>query len=84
MGTELAVKAYNKEEAENWRREASLLGQTLRGKSGVDVGTSNVLLHVLPCEGLVRQLDNTVEKQFAKKAILHPIQVHCLKASLHA
>lgn len=33
------------------------------------------MLHVRPCEGLMRQLDGTIEKRFAKKELLCPIQV---------
>ena len=42
---------------------------------GMDVGRCELVLHVRPCEGLMRQLDGTVEKRFAKKEILYPLQV---------
>ena len=47
---------------------------------GMDIGRSELVLHVRVCEGLMRQLDGTVEKRFAKKEILYPLQVqaHCL------
>lgn len=42
---------------------------------GMDIGRSELVLHVRVCEGLMRQLDGTVEKRFAKKEILYPLQV---------
>jgi hypothetical protein len=42
---------------------------------GIDVGDVDLVLHVRPCEGLVRQLDGTVEKRFAKKEVMIPLQV---------
>lgn len=42
---------------------------------GVDIGRSELVLHVRVCEGLMRQLDGTVEKRFAKQEILYPLQV---------
>lgn len=41
----------------------------------MDIGRSELVLHVRVCEGLMRQLDGTVEKRFAKKEILYPLQV---------
>ena len=35
----------------------------------------DLVLHVRPCEGLVRQLDGTVKKRFSKEEIIVPIQV---------
>lgn len=46
---------------------------------GVDVGRSELVLHVQPLEGLMRRLDGTVEKRFAKKDILYPLQVESRK-----
>lgn len=34
-----------------------------------------MVLHVRPCEGLVRQLDGTVEKRFSKTELRVPLQV---------
>lgn len=42
---------------------------------GLEVGPTDVVLHVRPCEGLVRQLDGTVEKRFAKTEQRVPLQV---------
>jgi hypothetical protein len=44
---------------------------------GLDVGNCDIMLHVRVCEGLVRQLDGSIEKRFARKELLYPIQVHC-------
>ncbi len=48
----------------------------------MEVGRCELVLHVRPCEGLMRQLDGTVEKRFAKKEILYPLQV-LLKTVVH-
>ena len=42
---------------------------------GLDVGKCDIMLHVRVCEGLVRQLDGSIEKRFARKELLYPIQV---------
>ena len=42
---------------------------------GLDVGNCDIMLHVRVCEGLVRQLDGSIEKRFARKELLYPIQV---------
>ena len=42
---------------------------------GIEVGPTDVMVHVRPCEGLVRQLDGTVEKRFAKTQLTVPLQV---------
>ena len=39
------------------------------------MGDVDLVLHVRPCEGLVRQIDGTVEKRFAKKELMVPLQV---------
>ena len=40
------------------------------------MGRSELVLHVQPLEGLMRRLDGTVEKRFAKKEMLYPLQVY--------
>ena len=45
------------------------------GVQGLDVGNCDIMLHVRVCEGLVRQLDGSIEKRFARKELLYPIQV---------
>ena len=52
------------------------------------MGPTDVVLHVRPCEGLVRQLDGTVEKRFAKTELRVPLQVldrqrACAASELH-
>lgn len=49
----------------------------------MDIGRSELVLHVRVCEGLMRQLDGTVEKRFAKKEILYPLQVSFFPAALY-
>ena len=43
---------------------------------GLDVGQCALLLHVHPCEGLVRQVDGSIEKRFSPKHLMYPIQVN--------
>ena len=50
---------------------------------GLDVGNCDIMLHVRVCEGLVRQLDGSIEKRFACKELLYPIQVHCSTKPAH-
>lgn len=40
----------------------------------VEVGPCDIVLHVRPCEGLVRQLDGSIEKRWAPKELACPIQ----------
>ena len=42
---------------------------------GLDVGNCDIMLHVRVCNGLVRQLDGSIEKRFDRKELLYPIQV---------
>ena len=42
---------------------------------GLDVGNCDIILHVRVCEGLMRQLDGSIEKRFARKELMYPIQV---------
>ena len=70
-----AIKRHSKEEAEEWRRSSTLLSGSFRKKQGLDIGACKLLLHVRPCEGLMRRLDGTVEKRFSEASIIHPVQV---------
>ena len=45
---------------------------------GLDVGQCALLLHVRPCEGLVRQVDGSIEKRFSPKHLMYPIQVNAM------
>jgi hypothetical protein len=47
-----------------------------RVTQGLDVGGIDFLLHVRPCEGLVRRTDGSVQKRFATKELRWPLQVH--------
>lgn len=42
---------------------------------GVDCGEVTLVVHVRPCEGLVRGVDGTIEKRFAKKEVPYPLEV---------
>ena len=48
---------------------------------GLDVGNCDIILHVHVCEGLMRQLDGSIEKRFARKELMYPIQV-CIYPSI--
>ena len=48
---------------------------------GLDVGNCDIILHVRVCEGLMRQLDGSIEKRFARKELMYPIQV-CIYSSI--
>lgn len=61
--------------AAEWATAAGKLARELLVKHGLDVAGVDIALHVRPCEGLVRQLDGSVEKRFSKAALLYPIQV---------
>ena len=56
-------------------RACSCLSSLVILAQGLEVGPTDVVLHVRPCEGLVRQLDGTVEKRFAKAELRVPLQV---------
>ena len=58
-----------------WATAAGKLARELLVKHGLDVAGVDIALHVRPSEGLVRQLDGSVEKRFSKAALLYPIQV---------
>jgi hypothetical protein len=57
-----------------WATAAGQLARELLVKHGLDVGGVDIALAVRPVEGLVRQLDGSVEKRFSKKALLYPLQ----------
>lgn len=61
--------------AAEWATAAGKLARELLVKHGLDVASVDIALHARPCEGLVRQLDGSVEKRFSKAALLYPIQV---------
>ena len=61
--------------AQKWHGAVANIGSHFLKMQGLDVGACEIVLHVRPCEGLIRQLDGTVEKRFAAKELLCPIQV---------
>ena len=65
---------HDKAAEAEWQRAASELSHAFRVKQGLDVGRCNLVLHVRPCEGLVRQIDGSIEKRFSKVQLLYPIQ----------
>ncbi|KAA6417737.1 MAG: 5 -3 exoribonuclease 1, partial [Trebouxia sp. A1-2] len=68
------VVPHGEREATDWAVSSSQLTRQFLIKHGMEVGRCELVLHVCPCEGLMRQLDGTVEKRFAKKEILYPLQ----------
>ena len=69
------VRPLTPSEAEDWSRQAAQLTNEYLSKHGVELGALQLLLHVRPCEGLVRQIDGTVEKRFGKTEAVYPLQV---------
>jgi len=69
------VMYHTKEEADNWGKKKTRLITEHSSRHGVLLGQVNLLLHVRPLEGLIRQVDGTVEKRFGKKEVLYPLQV---------
>lgn len=61
-------------------RGSPALPHSARGGAvqGVETGPVQLILHVRPCEGLIRQVDGTIEKRFGKQEVLVPIQVGCM------
>ena len=68
-------RQQSQQESLQWQRDAIELTNTFRKQYGMEIGRCNVILHVRPCEGLVRNMDNTVEKRFAERSSLYPVQV---------
>lgn len=67
--------AHTRDQAEEWKQQVQKIINEFANKQGVEIGEVDVLLHVRPCEGLVRQIDGTVEKRFGKKEVLYPMQM---------
>ena len=66
---------HDKEAGTGWTQTAAKLSRDLLLHSGVDAGPCDLLLHLRPCEGLVRSIDGTIEKRFSKAEHPLPIQV---------
>ncbi len=67
--------AHTADEARDWQQQAGTLARDLLIKEGIDVGTIDLLVHCRPVEGLIRQPDGSIEKRYAKKQCLYPLQV---------
>ena len=62
-------------EADEWSRQTTQMKNDYVTKQGLELGQLKLLLHVRPCEGLVRQIDGTVEKRFGKTEVSYPLQM---------
>lgn len=74
LGGGKPAKVHGSRDAEEWRHAATLLLQQFRGKQGVELGGVSLLLHVQPCEGLLRRVDGSIEKRFGHAQISYPLQ----------
>ena len=70
-----ATRSLTLNEVEEWNNTAHRIKNELMTRQGVEISAVTYLLHVRACEGLVRQLDGTVEKRFAKSEAQYPLQV---------
>lgn len=73
-GRDASLRQLTPAEADEWHRDAARLTNDHLTKQGLDLGQVTLLLHVRPCEGLVRRLDGTVEKRFGKAEATFPLQ----------
>lgn len=77
-----SVVCHTPVEETEWARNADKLKRDFLIKRGLELGNCNVLLHVRPCQGLMRRTDGTIEKRFAKDVVQAPLQViYFLQAS---
>ena len=70
--------AHNKDNAQAWTQLAAKLSRDLVVHHGVDAGPCELLLHLRPCEGLVRTVEGAIEKRFSKSETSLPVQVRLL------
>ena len=63
------------EEIDDWKLKATVTLNEMLEKQGLDIGNVTFMLHVRACEGLIRQLDGTVEKRFSKQETAYPLQL---------
>ncbi|EFN50461.1 hypothetical protein CHLNCDRAFT_55867, partial [Chlorella variabilis] len=54
-GGQQEARAHGAAEASEWQQERQRIQQEYLNKQGVDCGEVTLLVHVRPCEGLVRQ-----------------------------
>lgn len=69
------AKQLQSKDRDAWDLSIANMGKEYITKHGLDVGCINIVLHVRPCEGLVRQLDGSVEKRFSKTECAYPLQM---------
>lgn len=74
-GSGVEVRPLSSSERDEFDRQIMTLNNDYLSKQGLELGQIRLLLHVRPCEGLVRQVDGTVEKRFGKTEIVYPLQV---------
>ncbi len=58
-----------------WDIDVANMKQEYLSKHGVDLGDVKLLIHVRPLEGLIRQIDGSVEKRFGKETKSFPLQL---------
>lgn len=58
-----------------WDIDISNMKHDYLSKHGVDLGDVKLLVHVRPLEGLIRQVDGSVEKRFGKETKAFPLQM---------
>lgn len=69
------LRPLSSNEADEWSRQTTQMKNDYVTKQGLDPGQAKLLLHVRPCEGLVRQVDGTIEKRFGKTENSYPLQM---------
>jgi len=69
------VRSLSSSEKDEFDRQILTLNTDYLSKQGLELAQIRLLLHVRPCEGLVRQVDGTVEKRFGKTEVVYPLQV---------
>ena len=69
---------HNKDNAQAWTQLAAKLSRDLVVHHGIDAGPCELLLHLRPCEGLVRTVEGAIEKRFSKSETSLPVQVRML------
>ncbi|KAI8112489.1 hypothetical protein M9434_003812 [Picochlorum sp. BPE23] len=65
----------NKSTSNKWDIETASLQNEYMTKYGVDLGKIHLLVHVRPVEGLIRQVDGSIEKRFSKDTHVYPLQM---------
>jgi len=59
----------------DWDIVVSNMKKEFLSKRGVDLGNVKLMVHVRPLEGLIRQVDGSVEKRFGKETVAFPLQM---------